>query len=104
MRSARCSRSCRRGLNRHVRRGRDSETDMRRIEVNGRTYRLPEHPCVVVCVDACEPDYIAPAAAGGHTPWMTPVLAEGTERIADCAIPAFTNPKNLSTVTRATPP
>ena len=34
---------------------------MQRIEVNGRTYRLPEQPSVVVCVDGCEPDYIAQA-------------------------------------------
>ena len=76
---------------------------MRRIEVNGRTYRLPEHPCVVVCVDGCEPEYIAQAVAGGHMPWMKRVLGEGTEVIADCVIPSFTNPNNLSIVTGATP-
>ena len=43
---------------------------MRSIEVNGRSYRLPERPAVVVCVDGCEPDYIAQAVAGGHMPWM----------------------------------
>src|SRR5205807_1604103 len=102
MRSARCSRRCRRGPNRHARRAR-GETDMRRIEVNGRTYRVPEHPCVVVCVDGCEPDYIAQAVAGGHTPWMKRVLAEGTQVIADCVMPSFTNPNNLSIVTGATP-
>src|SRR2546430_5889734 len=88
MRSARCSRRCRRGPNRHARRAR-GETDMRRIEVNGRTYRVPEHPCVVVCVDGCEPDYIAQAVAGGHMPWMKRVMAEGTEVIADCVMPSF---------------
>ena len=56
---------------------------MRRIEVNGRTYRLPEQSSVVVCVDGCEPDYIAQAVAGGHMPWMKRVLAQGTEVIAD---------------------
>ena len=76
---------------------------MRRIEVNGRTYRVPEHPCVVVCVDGCEPDYIAQAVAGGHMPWMKRVLGEGTEVIADCVMPSFTNPNNLSIVTGATP-
>ena len=76
---------------------------MRRIEVNARTYRLPEGPCVVVCVDGCEPDYIAQAVAGGHMPWMKRVLGEGTEVIADCVMPSFTNPNNLSIVTGATP-
>jgi phosphonoacetate hydrolase len=76
---------------------------MRRIEVNGRSYRLPERPAVVVCVDGCEPDYIAQAVAGGHMPWMKRVLARGSSVIADCVIPSFTNPNNLSIVTGASP-
>ncbi len=76
---------------------------MRRIEVNARTYRLPECPSVVVCVDGCEPDYIAQAVAGGHMPWMKRLLAQGTEVIADCVMPSFTNPNNLSIVTGAPP-
>ena len=76
---------------------------MSRIEVNGRTYRMPERPSVVVCVDGCEPDYIAQAVAGGHMPWMARTLREGTAVIADCVIPSFTNPNNLSIVTGAPP-
>jgi phosphonoacetate hydrolase len=76
---------------------------MRRIEANGRSYRLPECPCVVVCVDGCEPDYIAQAVAGGHMPWMQWVLAQGAAVIAECVIPSFTNPNNLSIVTGAPP-
>jgi phosphonoacetate hydrolase len=76
---------------------------MQRIEVNGRSYCLPERPSVVVCVDGCEPDYIAQAVAGGHMPWMQRVLAQGTAVIADCVIPSFTNPNNLSIVTGAPP-
>ena len=76
---------------------------MSRIEVNGRSYRLPERPTVVVCVDGCEPDYIAQAVAGGHMPWMKRVLAQGAAVIADCVIPSFTNPNNLSIVTGAPP-
>ena len=29
------------------------------FEVNGRHYKLPTQPTVVVCVDGCEPDYLA---------------------------------------------
>jgi phosphonoacetate hydrolase len=76
---------------------------MNRIEVNGRSYRRPERPSVVVCVDGCEPDYIAQAVAGGHMPWMKGVLAEGAAVIADCVMPSFTNPNNLSIVTGAPP-
>ena len=73
------------------------------ITVNARAYQLPTRPTVVVCVDGCEPDYIAQAVAHGQMPWLKRVLAEGTVLIADCVIPSFTNPNNLSIVTGAPP-
>ncbi|HEY5323218.1 MAG TPA: phosphonoacetate hydrolase [Caldimonas sp.] len=73
------------------------------IEINARPYRLARQPTVVVCVDGCEPDYIAQAVAHGHTPWMKEVLATGTVLTADCVIPSFTNPNNLSIVTGVPP-
>ena len=73
------------------------------IDVNGRSYRLAHQPTVVVCVDGCEPEYIAQAVAHGHTPWMKEVLATGTVLTADCVIPSFTNPNNLSIVTGVPP-
>ena len=76
---------------------------MRRIEVNGRGYHLPAQPSVVICVDGCEPDYIAQAVAAGHMPWMKQVLAQGSAVVADCVIPSFTNPNNLSIVTGVPP-
>ncbi len=73
------------------------------ITVNGRSYALAHQPTVVVCVDGCEPDYIAQAVAHGHVPWMKEVLATGTVLVADCVIPSFTNPNNLSIVTGVPP-
>ena len=73
------------------------------VDVNGRRYALPRQPTVVVCVDGCEPDYLAQAVAGGHTPWLKRTLAQGTALIADCVVPSFTNPNNLSIVTGAPP-
>jgi len=73
------------------------------ISVNNRSYRLPTHPTVVVCVDGCEPDYIAQAVAHGRMPWLKSVLAQGTALTADCVIPSFTNPNNLSIVTGVPP-
>ncbi len=73
------------------------------LHVNGRAYRLPEAPTVVVCVDGCEPDYIAQAVAAGRAPWLKRVLAEGTALVADCVVPSFTNPNNLSIVTGVPP-
>jgi phosphonoacetate hydrolase len=73
------------------------------IEVNGRRYAAPKQSTVVLCIDGCEPDYIAQAVAGGHMPFMKQVLARGTALIADCVVPSFTNPNNLSIVTGAPP-
>jgi phosphonoacetate hydrolase len=73
------------------------------ITVNGRRYAPAHQPTVVVCVDGCEPDYIAQAVAHGHVPWLKEVLATGTALVADCVIPSFTNPNNLSIVTGAPP-
>jgi phosphonoacetate hydrolase len=73
------------------------------LQVNGRTYTAPKQPTVVICVDGCEPDYIAQAVAAGRMPTMKRWLREGTALIADCVVPSFTNPNNLSIVTGAPP-
>jgi phosphonoacetate hydrolase len=75
----------------------------RALTVNGRTYAWPRRPLVVVCVDGCEPDYLTRAVAAGAMPWLGPARARGTDRLADCVIPSFTNPNNLSIVTGAPP-
>ncbi|WP_332777947.1 phosphonoacetate hydrolase [Polaromonas sp.] len=73
------------------------------LNVNGRRYKLPARPTVVVCVDGCEPDYLAQAVATGQMPWLKRTLAQGCGLIADCVVPSFTNPNNLSIVTGAPP-
>ncbi len=73
------------------------------VNVNGRSYRLPGQPVVVVCVDGCEPDYLAQAVATGRMPWLKYALATGSGLVADCVVPSFTNPNNLSIVTGAPP-
>ena len=73
------------------------------ISVNGRTYRLPRQPVVVVCVDGSEPGYIERAVEAGRAPWFSKVLKEGTNLVGDCVVPSFTNPNNLSIVTGRPP-
>lgn len=73
------------------------------LDVNHRTYRVPQIPTVVVCVDGCEPDYLGQAVATGQMPWLKGALARGTGLVADCVVPTFTNPNNLSIVTGAPP-
>jgi phosphonoacetate hydrolase len=73
------------------------------VAVNGRRYRAPARPLVVVCVDGSEPGYIEAAIAAGRAPWFARAFAEGTAAVADCVVPSFTNPNNLSIVTGAPP-
>lgn len=76
---------------------------MNAITVNGRHYRLPSAPTVVVCVDGSEPGYIEAAVAAGVAPWFARTLKAGTDLLADCVVPSFTNPNNLSIVTGVPP-
>ena len=73
------------------------------IAVNGRRYRLPKQPVVVVCVDGSEPGYIERAVEAGRAPWFAKVLKHGTNLVGDCVVPSFTNPNNLSIVTGRPP-
>ena len=73
------------------------------IAVNGRRYRLPKQPVVVVCIDGSEPGYIERAVEAGRAHWFGKVLTQGTNLLADCVVPSFTNPNNLSIVTGRPP-
>jgi phosphonoacetate hydrolase len=76
----------------------------KQIEVNGRTYRWMDRPLVVVCVDGCEYGYLTAAAEAGAAPFLARIMGgEGTAWRADCVIPSFTNPNNLSLVTGVAP-
>jgi len=73
------------------------------LSVNARAYRWPTRPAVVVCVDGCEPDYINQAIAAGVAPFLGNLDGRGTCLTADCVVPSFTNPNNLSIVTGVPP-
>ncbi len=73
------------------------------LEVNNRRYNKPRQATVVVCIDGCEPDYVAQAVAAGYTPWLKATLDAGTSLVADGVVPSFTNPNNLSIVTGVPP-
>jgi phosphonoacetate hydrolase len=73
------------------------------LSVNAREYRWPTRPAVVVCVDGCEPDYINQAIAAGLAPFLGKLDGRGTCLTADCVVPSFTNPNNLSIVTGVPP-
>jgi phosphonoacetate hydrolase len=73
------------------------------LTVNGRRYNRPTAPVVVVCIDGSEPDYMQAAMEAGAMPWLARTLPGGSEMLADCVVPSFTNPNNLSIVTGAPP-
>jgi phosphonoacetate hydrolase len=76
---------------------------MNSVSLHGRTYRPPSGPLVIVCVDGCEPDYLNLAIGAGAAPWFASLVTRGTCLTADCVVPSFTNPNNLSIVTGAPP-
>jgi phosphonoacetate hydrolase len=75
-----------------------------RFAVNNRTYTMPDAPVVVICIDGSEPDYHVEAMKAGRMPWLSSVLAgSGSSWPAHCAMPALTNPNNLSIATGQPP-
>jgi len=76
---------------------------MKTVDVNERSYKWPSAPTVVVCIDGSEPDYIERAVADGVMPYTRGMLERGTDLRADCVVPSFTNPNNLSIVTGRPP-
>ena len=73
------------------------------LTVNGRTYAWPKQPTVIVCIDGSEPAYMDDAIAAGVMPWLKEARKNGSDHIADCFVPSFTNPNNMSIVTGVAP-
>jgi len=73
------------------------------VTVNGRSYRWPQAPLVVICCDGSEPAYMEMARARGLMPHLERIIAEGENLRGLSAIPSFTNPNNLSIVTGRPP-
>ena len=73
------------------------------IELNGRRYRKPERPVVVICVDGFDPAYVERGIADGVLPTIGAFAHDGFLGAADAVMPTFTNPNNVSIVTGAPP-
>jgi phosphonoacetate hydrolase len=73
------------------------------IRLNGVRYRWPERPVVVVCNDGGDPDYLDRALQDGIVPNIARFMRSGFSAIADCVVPSFTCPNNVSIVTGAPP-
>ena len=73
------------------------------IELNGRRYRKPARPTVVICLDGCDPEYLRRGIPDGVFPTIGSFRHDGYFATADAAMPTFTNPNNVSIVTGAPP-
>lgn len=73
------------------------------LRINDRDYPWPTKPLVVVCLDGSPFEYLRHAIASGVTPYLESLVARGFVRMADAAMPTFTNPNNLSIVTGVPP-
>jgi phosphonoacetate hydrolase len=73
------------------------------IELNGRRYRPPDQPVVVICVDGFDPAYVERGIKDGILPTIAGFANAGWRGTADAAMPTFTNPNNVSIVTGAPP-
>jgi phosphonoacetate hydrolase len=77
--------------------------DKSTIVVNGRDYKAPKRPTVVICLDGSEPGYIEKAIEAGVAPTFARFMRDGAHVHANSVIPSFTNPNNLSIITGRPP-
>jgi len=73
------------------------------IRLNGVRYRRPDRSVVVVCNDGGDPAYIDRALKDGILPNIARFMKTGFNAIAECVIPSFTCPNNVSIVTGSPP-
>jgi phosphonoacetate hydrolase len=76
---------------------------MEPIALNGRYYRRPARPTVVICADGCDPAYLEAGIRASVIPTIAGFRDSGFFGSADAAMPTFTNPNNVSLVTGAPP-
>lgn len=73
------------------------------IELNGRRYKRPARPTVVICADGLDPEYLEQGIPAGVFPTIGSFARGGLLATAQAAMPTFTNPNNVSIVTGAPP-
>ncbi|MDE2343521.1 MAG: phosphonoacetate hydrolase [Betaproteobacteria bacterium] len=79
------------------------ESHPQSVYVNGKSYRWPVHPTVVILIDGNDPEYIKAGIAQGVLPNFKRLGEEGFATVALSAMPSFTNPNNISVITGQPP-
>ncbi len=76
-----------------------STTTKAPVSANGITYRWPNKPVVVVCIDGGDPAYFQQFLADGVIPNIARFIRQGFSTVADGTVPSFTCPNNMSIIT-----
>ncbi|HEY3853523.1 MAG TPA: alkaline phosphatase family protein [Verrucomicrobiae bacterium] len=76
---------------------------MSNFTVNGREYRPPAKPVVVICLDGSADEYLDTAMVRGRMPNLLRLSVEGHRGLARGAMPSLTNVNNAS-ITTGVPP
>jgi len=76
---------------------------MAEFTVNGRIYRPPARPIVVICLDGSADEYLDAALARGRMTNLQRMAVTGYRGLARSAMPSFTNVNNSSIVTGVPP-
>ena len=69
------------------------------VTANGISYRWPNKPVVVVCIDGGDPAYFQQFLADGAIPNIARFIRNGFSTVADGTVPSFTCPNNMSIIT-----
>jgi len=73
------------------------------VSVNGRRYRKPARPVVVICVDGFDPAYLQQGLKDKILPNLASFGAQGFTATSRSVMPSFTNPNNTSILTGTVP-
>lgn len=73
------------------------------FRVNGRSYRPPARPIVVLCLDGCADEYLDISLMRGCMPNLLQMANRGYRGLVRGALPSFTNVNNASIVTGVPP-
>ena len=80
-----------------------AENHPQQIKVNGKNYKWPQAPVVVVLIDGGDPAYVNAGLAEGLLPHFRKFMNDGFVSVALDAMPSFTNPNNVSVITGVPP-
>jgi phosphonoacetate hydrolase len=69
------------------------------VDVNGTSYRWPQRPVVVVCIDGGDPAYLRRFLDDGALANIERFIAQGYGNVAEGSMPSFTCPNNMSIIT-----